>query len=50
VAGKLKNWKSEKLTPSSAQIARIPDFQNFRFSPTPATPEILPTDLGWVGL
>jgi len=42
-SGKLKNWKSEKLTARSlAQIARIPDFQDFRFSLTPDTPEILP--------
>ncbi len=46
-AGKLKNWKSEKLTAGTpAQIARISDFQDFRFSPTHATPEILPTGPG----
>jgi hypothetical protein len=51
-AVKLKNWKSEKLNArSSTQIARVPDFQDFRFSPTPATSETLPTGLGlaWAG-
>jgi len=50
-AGKLKNWKSENLTARPpAQIARIPDFQDFRFSPTHAPPEILTTGLGTVAL
>ena len=41
-AGKLKNWKSEKLTVCPlVQIARIPGFQNFRFSPLHLLPENL---------
>jgi len=34
------NWKSEKLTVCTPdQIARIPDFQDFRFSPAQTYPE-----------
>ena len=44
--GKLKNWKYEKLTVCTPdQHVWIPDFQNFRFSPSTATPEILPMGL-----
>ena len=46
-AGKLKNWKSEKLTTRLAtRPTRIPDFQDFRFSPAPAAHEILPNEPG----
>jgi hypothetical protein len=49
--GKLKNWKSEKLTSRpTPQPSRIPDFQDFRFSPITDTPEILPTGPGEVGV
>jgi hypothetical protein len=45
--GKLKNWKSEKLTPGlPTWPARISGFQNFRFSPSPASPGILPIEPG----
>ena len=50
-AGKLKNWKSEKLTSRPAtRPTRIPDFQDFRFSPAFAAHEILPNEpgRGWV--
>jgi len=46
-AGKLRNWKSEKLTARAhPQIARISDFQDFRFS-SHAVPEDLAR---WAGL
>jgi hypothetical protein len=49
--GKLKNWKSEKLTSRPAtRLARIPDFQDFRFSPTTDAPEILQSGPGGVGV
>ena len=39
-AGKLKNWKSEKLTSSPAtRHSRISGFQDFRFSPAPPYPK-----------
>jgi hypothetical protein len=47
--GKLKNWKSEKLTVCTpGQIAKIPGFQNFRFSLISATPRN-PADWAWAG-
>ena len=47
-AGKLKNWKSEKLTARTlSQIARISGFQDFRFSPHMLSPRIWPGDRGW---
>jgi hypothetical protein len=49
-AGKLKNWKSEKLNASGSPIARIPDFQDFRFSPALLSPKscrLSPDGVGW---
>jgi hypothetical protein len=47
-AGKLKNWKSEKLTARTlTQVARISDFQDFRFSPPMLFPSIWLGDRGW---
>jgi hypothetical protein len=46
-AGKLKNWKSEKLTSRPAtRSTRISGFQDFRFLPAHAVPEILPNETG----
>ena len=41
---KLKTWNPDALLGVAA--ARISVFQDFRFSPLPATPEILPTGHG----
>jgi hypothetical protein len=41
----LENLKTDASHGLAA--ARIPDFQDFRFSPTPAATEILPGGLGW---
>ena len=50
-AGKLKNWKSEKLTVCPlAQIARIPGLQDFRFLLASDTDEIPTTEPGRGGL
>jgi len=46
--GKLKTWKPDALLGLTA--VRIPDFQDFRFSPAPDTPEILPTGHGRGGI
>jgi hypothetical protein len=51
-AVKLKTWKTEKLTARTlTQIARIPDFQDFRFSPAPPYPKScrMSLDCGGVG-
>ena len=49
-AGKLKTWETGNLTSRPAtRPTRISDFQDFRFSPAPAAPEILPNVLGWDG-
>jgi hypothetical protein len=47
--GKLDNWKSEKL-PTLTTALWSPDCQDFRFSLTPDTSEILPIEFGRVGL